>query len=277
MTSNTFSVLISVYAREIPDFLRSSLESTVNQTLIPNEIVLVKDGPLTPELERVVEEFSEKSPGLVQVVSLEKNVGLGQALSIGLLKCKNDIVARMDTDDICQNNRFEKQIQFLTDNPHIDLVGSNILEFETDPQKPSRVRQTPETDLAIKKAIRHRNPFNHMSVCFRKHSVLRVGNYRHMPYFEDYDLWIRMTKGHCQFHNLQENLILVRTANDLIGKRHGLAYARLEWRFLWHHFVSGFFSPKEIFLNAALRFPIRIIPKRILALVYSRFLRKKIS
>lgn len=275
MNCNSLSVLLSVYEKEVPQFLQVSLESLVSQTLPPNEIVLVKDGPLTPELDRVIDDFSKEKPGLLQIVALSKNVGLGEALRIGLQVCKCDIVARMDSDDICTSDRFEKQIHFLKNNPKIDIVGSNILEFEDDPTCPIRVRKVPEVDLAIKRVMRFRNPFNHMSVCFRRQSIVRAGNYRHMPYFEDYDLWVRMAIAKCQFHNIQENLLLVRTTNDFIGRRHGFHYARLEWTFFRHQFNSGFFSFGEFIFSSLTRFPLRIIPKLILILIYSLFLRKK--
>ena len=159
-----FSLLISIYSKESPIYFRQSLESIINQSLIPNEIVLIKDGPLTEELENVLNEYDENYPNLFKIIALPVNKGLGNALSIGVLECSNDLIARMDTDDICVFNLFEKQIDFLINNPNIDLVGTNVEEFNVEPGDLKRYRKMPEKGVALKKYSRFRNPVNHPTV-----------------------------------------------------------------------------------------------------------------
>lgn len=268
-----FSVLMSVYVKEKPEFLSQSLDSIFNQQLVPNEVVLVKDGALTPELDKVIEDFEHSHPHVFKIVAFEKNQGLGIALREGLMACSYDIVARMDTDDICKPERFSTQVRFLSENPNVDVVGSNIDEFSDTPADSNRVRRVPETDSEIKSAARLRNPLNHMSVVFRKESVIKAGNYHHRLYFEDYDLWIRMIMKGFNFRNLQSSLLFVRTGHDLIGKRHGAAYARLEYNFFREHYRSGFFSRRFFLSSVTIRFIMRLVPKSILAFFYEKLLR----
>ena len=152
-----FSVLLSVYYKENPIYLQAALDSIwTQQTVAPNEIVLVKDGPLTVDLDRVIDEFGKNAP--VTIIPLKKNVGLGQALNKGLKYCSNDIVARMDTDDIAFPARFEKQIKFLNDNHDVDIVGSWLDEFEGDPNNLISRRKVPEEMNEIKEFLKKRNP-----------------------------------------------------------------------------------------------------------------------
>lgn len=268
-----FSVLIAVYEKENHLFLEEALNSVIHQKLPPDEIVLVKDGRLTIGLDLVIEKVQKKHPSLINIVELKQNSGLGIALAKGLIACKFDWVARMDSDDICVKERFTKQLDFIKNHPEYDVIGSNTLEFEENPSHSKMVRKVPEKDEQIKLLAKYRNPMNHMTIMFRKESVLKVGNYQDKRYFEDYDLWIRMIQQDYRFFNIQENLLKVRTGNDMIGKRHGLAYARLEFNFLFGHYKSGFFSFQNFFLILILRLPLRIIPKNILSLLYSKFLR----
>ena len=127
-----FSVLMSVYEKEKPDFLKSAIDSILNQSIKPDEIVIVKDGKLTKELDNIINSYAEQNPNLFNIVELLENKGLGTALAIGVEKCKNEIIARMDTDDICVYNRFEKQLEIFRNNPNIAMVGSCIDEFEGD-------------------------------------------------------------------------------------------------------------------------------------------------
>lgn len=124
---------MSVYEKENPKYLDVALNSIINQTILPNEIVIVKDGKLTDDLDSIINKYSKKYSDLFKIISLKENIGLGKALSIGILSCKYDLIARMDSDDICKEDRFEKQINLYRDNRNIDLVGSYISEFETNP------------------------------------------------------------------------------------------------------------------------------------------------
>ena len=158
-----FSVLISVYAREQSDYLRSALHSVFEQTVPPTEVVLVEDGPLTTELEAVITDFCEKYNTL-KIVRLAKNMGLGNALNIGLSACTYDLVARMDSDDLSLANRFEAQLKVFEENPEVSVVGGWISEFDNDPQSIISYRKLPQTDRELRRMCQLKNPLNHGSI-----------------------------------------------------------------------------------------------------------------
>ena len=166
-----YSVLISVYNKEKSYFLNKALNSLVNQKLIPGEIIIVKDGELTIELDEVIDAFCFEEKTKVKVLNLKKNVGLGKALELGLLETNFDIVARMDSDDISYENRFKLQYEFLSDNKHIDIVGSNIDEFHKDFKVVDNMRIVPENHDDISKRMKWINGMNHVTVMFRKKAL----------------------------------------------------------------------------------------------------------
>lgn len=264
----SFSVLLSLYSKESPDFLRQSLDSIFNQTLPPDEVILVEDGPLTDELYAVLAKYPQ-----LKIVKLEKNGGLGKALNEGLKHCSFELVARMDTDDICFPDRFEKQIKFMEENPKISLLSGYIDEFNDNPNNIISTRTVPLKHEEIKKYLKKRNAFNHMAVMFKKGIVLDCGGYQSVPFFEDYNLWIRMIQKGCQVANIPQILVKARVGNDMIGRRHGLAYAKHEIFFLKLQFANGFLTKTDYLKLLFLRIPLRLIPKFALKLIY-KFLRK---
>ena len=223
-----FSVLMSIYHREQPEFLRQCLQSLCAQTLAADEVVLVYDGPLTPQLEAVANGFQAALP--LKIVRLAENVGLGRALNEGLAHCSHDWVFRMDGDDICLPERFAFQAAYLQTHPDTDIVGSQIAEFDADPAAPHAARRVPCDDAAIRRFARRRNPFNHMTVAYRRRAVLAAGGYRHHLYMEDYNLWLRMLAVGCRAANLPETLLLARTGAAMLRRRRGRAYVASEWR-----------------------------------------------
>ncbi|GCC52470.1 amylovoran biosynthesis protein AmsE [Chryseotalea sanaruensis] len=259
---------------EAPDFLRDSLDSLAKQKLPPTEIVLVKDGPLTKELDNVIDFFSRDNPNLLKTVSLEKNYGLGVALAKGLVECKNELVARMDADDISSPDRFEKQIAYLSDHPEIDVVGSSTEEFMNKPGDSSILKLVPEHPNEIYAAAKMRNPMNHMTVVFRKRRVIEAGNYTPMPYFEDYFLWVRMLLMGAKFYNIQTPLVMARVGNNMIGKRHGLKYATHEISYFRKIHQLKFITKIQFLKAIFLRIPTRFLPKGLLTYVYKVLLRR---
>jgi len=273
-----FSVLISVYYKENAVFFTQALLSLVQQTLIPTEIVLVKDGPLTKELDNVIEDFLIKYPGLFQIISIEKNMGLGNALKIGLEHCKYDWVARMDTDDICLKDRFEKQIAFLEQNPHIDVLGSNMEEFNKEPGDLKSYRVIPQNGRKLLAYSKFRSPVNHPTIVFKKQAVLSNGNYNgNILLFEDYTLFVKMLKNNCQFYNLQEPLLYFRVGNgvDIIKRRSGFRYLRNELKFLNFAHKIGHLSSAEKTIHLLTRIPLRFMPPKFVRFIYNTFLRKQ--
>lgn len=218
-TEGKYSVLMSVYYGDRPDWLRLSIESILNQTVSTDDFVIVCDGPLSKELNKVLDEYSEKND-CVHVFHLQKNMGLGIALAFGVERCKNELIARMDADDISLNCRAELELQ-LHGSGNYDVVGGEILEFIDDPERPVAIRNVPEYASKERDFFIYRNPLNHVSVMFKKSSVLRVGNYCDMPYREDYYLWIRMLEKGATFYNIQKPLVLVRAGDAMYRRRAG--------------------------------------------------------
>ena len=271
-----FSVLLSVYIKEKPKYLRKSLDSVFSQTVVPSEVVLVEDGPLTEDLYSVIDEYTKLYPNL-RVVRSEKNLGLGKALNLGLNSCKYDYVARMDTDDICFPNRFEKQIQYMIDHPEVDMVGSWTQEFTETNDGEIRymtLKKFPEHNDEIYSFARKRNPFEHPSVLFKKKAVNDVGGYQHLYLFEDYFMWARMMLNKCIFYNIPEPLLYFRMTTDSFERRGGFKYAMKEVYNLWKFKKVGFFSLSEFLMNVARRFPIRIMPNKMRKWFYNKVLRK---
>ena len=267
-----FSVLMSVYSKEEPDYLEKSLYSVVNQTLMPSEIILVEDGPLNDELYGVIDEYKKKY-SFLKVIKLDMNVGLANALNEGLKECSYNHVARMDTDDFANHCRFEKQIAFLINNPTVDVVGSNINEFDKDLTIKQDEKRVPENDLDIKKYLANRNPFNHMTVIYKKNKVMAVGGYLDCPFFEDYYLWCRMAKNNCSFYNIQECLVDVRAGSDMIGRRGGLKYNKCIFNFQRKMKKLGIVSGVACTRNTMVRIAVSSCPKRIRAVFYKKALR----
>ena len=255
-----FSVLISVYNKESCHFFNMALKSIWDdQILKPNEIVIVKDGPLSTELENIIEIYSQIAP--INVITFNKNMGLGIALAKGIEVCKFNIIARMDSDDIAYPDRFEKQIKFITNHPEYDVIGSNIAEFNQSINDIVSYRKLPEKPNEIALFAKRRNPMNHMSVVFRKEAVLRAGNYIPFQGYEDYYLWIRMLLKGSTFYNLQEILILARIGNEMIIRRQGKIFffqeLKLQKELLRIRFINWFDYIFNLFFRAIPRlFPV---------------------
>lgn len=179
-----FTVLMSVYYKEKPEYLQLALESIINQTVKPNEIVLVQDGKLTNELQAVITDQLQKYPDIFKTYALKQNQGLGKALNFGMKKCSNELIARMDTDDIAELNRFELQIKEFKQDKELMLCGGQIAEFADNQTEITSYRSVPLKHNEILNFAKKRNPFNHMTVMFKKQAVQSVGGYQHMPYLK---------------------------------------------------------------------------------------------
>lgn len=267
-----FSVLLSVYCKESPSYLQQCMNSIFTQTQQPSEIILVKDGCLTAELDNVIEILMQRY-SIIKVVELPVNQGLGIALNEGLKHCSYDIVARMDTDDIAKSDRFEKQLAVFEQYPYVDVVGAWIDEFEDDIANVISVRKLPEFHDDIWQFAKRRNPINHPVVMFRKSAVLAVGGYRHFPLFEDYYLWIRMLMNGAKFYNIQESLLYFRFSQEMFKRRGGWRYAMEELRFQRMMKQIHFISCSEFVKNIFVRFSTRIMPNSLRTIIYKKLLR----
>ena len=213
-----YSVLMSVYDREKPEYLDRAIKSILSQTLLTDDFVIVEDGKLNQQLENVIRKYEANYPGIMHIIRRDKNMGLGYSLQEGVIACKNEIIARMDSDDYSCPDRCSKQMQLIESG--YDLVGSNIDEFEDDIEKIVSTKHMPKTATDIMKYAKFRNPFNHPSVMFKKSAALKAGNYRTFYKLEDYDLWIRMLNKNIKSTNIQESLVRMRV-NPAFFKRRG--------------------------------------------------------
>lgn len=272
MSYPDFSVLLSVYWKENPDCLRLALKSIWDdQTVKPSEIVLVKDGALTPELDLIISDFQQKAP--IMVVALKQNQGLGCALNEGLKHCSCEWVARMDSDDIAKPGRFESQIGFMTEHPDISVCSSWIDEFIDNPGNTVFQRRLPETAVELCRFGRRRNPINHPVVMFRKSAVLAAGGYEHFPLFEDYWLWVRMIVAGCKMYNIQQSLLWFRISPDVYRRRGGWRYAMTEIRFQYRLWRLGYISILQLMTNCISRFCIRVLPNEMRRRFYGKMVR----
>ena len=257
-----FSVVLPVYHGDNPEHLDECLQSLHDQTHQASEIVMVKDGPLTPALDAVVQKWEAKMPAL-RPVALEKNMGLNHALNEGLRQAKNGWVARMDADDICRPDRFEKQVRFLDENPEIDMLGSWIEEFREDPHTEKRkLRTLPTTHEEIYRYAKWRCPFNHMTVFYRKSIVDEFGGYpNYGAVGDDYVLWVNILMHSYQCANIPEPLVLARTGKDFFHRRRrGMRYLRYELMEIRHFLKIGFISEWQYLVHFVSKCIVRLSP-----------------
>nr|WP_159466274.1 glycosyltransferase [Scandinavium goeteborgense] len=267
MTIPHFSVLMSLYDKEDPSYLEQCLRSLQLQSLLPHQIVIVFDGPISVVLESIVYKYSTLLP--INVVRLSENKGLGNALNFGMSFCEHEIIARMDTDDYCDKNRFLKQITFMGKHPEVSILGSAIDEYDESMSIFLGTRKTKENSNDIKKYARFRSPFNHMTVVFRKSKILSIGGYKHHYCMEDYNLWLRAIAANMEFYNFNDSLVMARTGSTMISRRKGLKYIQSEWelaRLKYHLKIQGVIGVAVFLIIRTLP---RLLPKKSLTTIYS--------
>lgn len=270
------SVLMSVYKKDNPEFLKLALESIYeNQTLKPDEIVVVFDGELTNELYTVLDNFKLGKESIVFYYPQDKNRGLGEALRIGAEKCTGDYILRMDSDDIALPNRFEKQIAYIKNNPDVSVLGGNIAEFNFSIDENMRQRICYEKHEDIVKMSKRRNPMNHMTVCIKKSALLESGSYETMLLMEDYYLWLRMIAKGYKFANLNDVLVNVRIGNGFYNRRKSnvriKSCYKLQKFMLKHRLINAF----NAFSNMIIVIGATYCPGWVRKFVYERLLRKE--
>ena len=264
-----FSVLISVYGKSDADFFSQALESIwTNQTLKPAQICIVKDGPLTIDLDNTIESWRKRYPSVITCVVIKENVGLGSALNIGLTSCRYPIIARMDADDVSLPNRFFVQYRYLLEHPEVDVVGSQVQERDDGLQKVLAVRQVPLEHSNIVKFAKLRSPFNHPSVMYRKESVMAVGGYPHL-FPEDYPLWIKMLQAGANFANVNSILLIMRSEGAYRFRR-GMTFFIREINVIFFLKKIGFLTWFELIKSIALRFIYRLTPPYIKIFIKSK-------
>ena len=272
-----FSVITSVYKNDKPEFVRVALDSMlINQTVNPTEIVLVQDGPVPSSLSELLTEYEVKYPEVMHIIRLKKNGGLGNALKLGVENAKYDIIARMDSDDICLQDRFEKQVAYLEAHPECDIVGGQMTEFIDNPENIVGRRVVPLTNDEIYEYMKSRCALNHVTVMFRKESVLKAGNYQDWFWNEDYYLWVRMMMAGCKFANISDVAVNVRSGADQYARRGGKKYFDSEIGIKKLMLEKGMITRKEYIVNYIQRFIIQLmLPNSVRGWVFRTFARSK--
>lgn len=263
-----YSVLMTVYKKDNPIFAKKSIDSMLAQTHRTNDFVLVCDGELTEELNTVVDTYLIEYPDIFNVVRLPQNVGLGSALNQGVLKCKNELIARMDDDDVAMPERCSREVKYLEENPECVLVGAHMNEFDKNPNVTIRVKKVPIGYDNIKRYARRRNPFNHSTVMFRKTAVLEAGNYSDMRTNQDVEFWVRMLNKGYRCENIDEILVDFRFDSNTLSRRKEWKNSKLMID-IWKQFRKNkYCSYMDYLVVKWVQIAIYIMPKKLLNWVY---------
>ncbi len=265
-----FSVILPIYINVNSRLFIKSFNSILNQSLKPNEIIIIFDGPVKKKITKFLN-LKKKKLSSIRFIFFKKNYGLGHVLNYAVKKCKYEYVARCDADDISRKDRFEKQINYMKRHPEIDVLGSNIYEIYNNKIFSKKIMKMNHKD--IKKQLVFRNPLNHSSIIFKKKKLIKSGNYKQMFYFEDYYLWFRMIKKGFKFNNLPNFLISMNVDENFYARRKGLEYYKFYLKFLKTLYLENHINIFRLLYCALIRSPIIIINRNILKIIYQKFLR----
>lgn len=271
-----FSVAISVYKNDSAVFVNRALESiTKRQTVKPDEVVLVVDGPIPSEVNEVIEKYVAEYD-CFKVIRLPENKGLGNALRLAVENSSFDLIARMDSDDVSLENRFEQQLKIFESDSTIDVVGGDISEFIGEEDSIVGLRNVPILDEEIKEYMKTRCAMNHVSVMYKKQAVLEAGNYIDWFWNEDYYLWIRMWQKGCRFANTGTTLVNVRVGEDMYRRRGGWKYFKSEAKLQKYMRKNKLIGFGTYFMNVTKRLIVQVLlPNKLRGWVFKKFARKK--
>lgn len=269
-----YSVLMSLYKKEKPEYLKQAIDSMINQTVKPDEIVIVEDGPLTEELYEIIDNYLKEYPELFNIVKNKENIGLGLSLNKGLTVCKNELVARMDTDDISKPERCEKQLELFKQQPELSIVGSNIDEFKDNTNNIVSVRKVPSKSDDIYNFAKRRSAFNHPTVMYRKEDILKQGGYSDLKRNQDVDLFGRMMFAGYKAENIQESLLWFRTNEDLAKRRKSWENTRSYIGTIKKFWEMGYSKFNDFVIVAIAQTIMYIMPSKLQQLIYKKFLRE---
>jgi len=274
-----FSVCICVYDKDNVLYFNEALKSIVNQSLLPNQIVLVVDGEINSKLQTVIDEFrieSTKASVAFDVHYLKENVGHGEARKISIEKAKYELVALMDADDLSKYDRFKQQVEAFEQNSNLSIVGGQIMEIIHDTREDISIRSVPLDDKAIKAYLKTRCPFNQVTVMLKREDVLKVGNYIDFYHNEDYYLWVRMYLKGFEFLNLADVLVDVRINEEFFNRRGGWRYFLSEFRLQKIMYQSNIISLGRFLFNSAIRFVLQVVlTDSIRGFVFKKLFRKE--
>lgn len=271
-----FSVILSVYYKDKTNQLTEALDSVIEQTVKPAEIILVIDGLVSDELNELINNYESDLKNF-HVIRNPVNMGHAVARQLALEATSHNLVALMDSDDISAPDRFEKQLQCFNSFPGLDVLGGQIQEFIGSPNNVISIRNVPLEDHEIKEYLKSRCPFNQVSVMFKKSSVLAAGGYLDWPFEEDYYLWIRMHMKMCNFKNLADTLVYVRVGDEMYLRRGGISYFLSEAKLQRYMMSQNIISYPRMMLNILLRFIVQILmPNKIRSFIFRWLFRKPI-
>lgn len=267
---------MSAYKKDNAQYFRTAVESiSIKQTIQPNEIIIIVDGPVSEKLANTIRELESEIPN-IKTHWLSENSGLGNAMKIGMMLCSNELVARMDADDIAVPDRFEKQVQFMTLHPEIAVAGGQISEFLNTEDNIVGYRRVPTNPLDCKKYYQDRDPINHMTAMLRKSAIIAVGNYQPWHLDEDSFLWGRILKNGYLIANLPDVLVNVRVGNEMYARRGGWNYFKSDSGMLKWKLQSGLISKSRYLYNYIIRFTVQVLmPNSIRAWFFKNLLRKR--
>lgn len=271
-----FSVLMSVYRNDKPEDFRTAVESiSIMQTVMPNEIIIVVDGPVPENLEETIKSLASEIK-TIRVLWQEKNQGLGMALQIGMEAVSNDLVARMDADDISVPDRFEKQIAFMAANTSVVVSGGQISEFIESPNNVVGHRNVPISVEDCRNYYQDRDPLNHMTVIMRKEAVMDVGNYQPWHLDEDTFLWGRLLEKGYKIANIPDVLVNVRVGSQMYARRGGWKYFKSDSKMLRWKLGHGLSSRNRFLYNYVVRFCVYVLmPNVVRGWIFKNLLRSK--
>jgi glycosyltransferase involved in cell wall biosynthesis len=273
MGLSPFSVAMCTYKEDDPQELSTAIDSIIEQTQPPSEIVLVKNGPIPKSLETVIESHRDAHPELLSIIDLECNRTRGVARQISIEQSNHEFVALMDTDDVSVSDRFQTQLEYLKANPSVDVVGGYVAEFDSDPECASTVRKVPLDPKKLESKAHFRSPLNQPTVMARKQALLDVGGYRDIELMEDYDLWVRVLLNGGTIANIPKVLTNVRAGTEMYKRRGGVRYTLTESKLLYEFFKMGFMTFPVLAFNLVVRIPIRLVPNTLREIIYSKILR----
>ncbi len=265
----SISVLMPVYKGDKAKDFDLALESVCTQTYPAKEIIVVQDGPLTTELETVLEKWQGQN-ATIKPVKLQKNLGLSGALNAGIDAAQYEWIARMDADDICKADRFEKQANYIASNPEISIIGSWIDEYDEHMKEKTGVRRVPETHDEIRNYAKWRCPFNHMTVMYKTAAVRELGKYRNYGAVgDDYELWARFLLNGYKAANIQESLVNARTGTDFFGnRRRGMKYLKNELKEVGDLYRMGLFNCGIWLFHVVMKSVVRLMPAGLVKGIY---------
>ena len=261
---------MAVYFGDLPNQVSEAIESIINQSVIPDQFIIVCDGQISIDLNKVLNSY--KKYKIIQIYFLKTNQGRGAARNFAINKSDASLIFIMDADDICLPNRLEKQLEAFNLSK-ADIIGGIIEEFEQTPGDLNLIRKIPRTHEKILKCIPYKTPFNHVTIMFSKQIFLDVGGYKNLNFVEDWDFAARAMLNGARFFNIQETLVNARINKK---RNYNIQYLKEEINLISYMYRKGLINFREKITSSLIRLVRYLIPSKIFKYVNLFFMRKKI-